>query len=104
MVKQEGQIDLYMASYTADKIGEFHAKLPPIAGGVDAMEFTFYVNIPKLELNQPQVDRQLLTRLASETMGKTYELDQAKAHLAADIKSAAKQIPVEISERNELVV
>jgi uncharacterized membrane protein len=98
MVKQEGQIDLYMASYTADKIGEFHAKLPPIAGGVDAMEFTFYVNIPKLELNQPQVDRQLLTRLASETMGKAYELDQAKAHLAADIPSAAKQIPVEISE------
>src|SRR5207237_479115 len=29
MVKQEGQVDLYMASYTADKIGEFHAKLPP---------------------------------------------------------------------------
>jgi uncharacterized membrane protein len=98
MVKQEGQIDLYLSSYTADKIGKFQAKLPPIAGGVDAMEVPFQVNVPRLELNEPQVDRQLLSRLASETMGKTYELDQAKAHLAADIPSAAKQIPVEISE------
>jgi uncharacterized membrane protein len=98
MVKQEGQIDLYLSSYTADKIGKFQAKLPPIAGGVDAMEIPFEVNVPRLELNEPQVDRQLLSRLASETMGKTYELDQAKAHLAADIPSAAKQIPVEISE------
>jgi hypothetical protein len=31
-------------------------------------------------------------------MGKTYELEQARASLAADIPSAAKQIPVEISE------
>jgi len=98
MVKQEGQIDLYLASYTADRIGKFQAKLPPIAGGVDAMEVPFEVNVPRLELNEPQVDRQLLSRLAAETMGKSYELDQAKAHLAADIPSAAKQIPVEISE------
>ena len=46
MVKQEGQIDLYLASYTADKIGKFQAKLPPIAGGVDAMEVPFEVNVP----------------------------------------------------------
>jgi uncharacterized membrane protein len=98
MVKQEGQVDLYMASYTADKIGKFQAVLPPIAGGVESMNVPFEVNIPKLELNQPQVDRTLLTRLAAETNGKTYELDQAQAHLAADIPSAAKQIPVEISE------
>jgi uncharacterized membrane protein len=98
LVKQEGQLDLYMASYTADRIGKFQAKLPPIAGGADAMELPFEVNVPRLELAEPQVDRQLLTRLASETGGKAYDLDQAKAHLAADIPSAAKQIPVEISE------
>jgi uncharacterized membrane protein len=98
LVRQEGQVDLYLSSYTADRIGKFKAKLPPIAGGVDAMEIPFEVNVPRLELNEPQVDRQLLSRVASETMGKTYELDQAKAHLAADIPSAAKQIPVEISE------
>jgi hypothetical protein len=98
LVKQEGQIDLYMASYTADKIGKFEAVLPPIAGGVDSMNVPFEVNVPRLELSQPQVDRTLLTRLAAETNGKSYELDQAQAHLAADIPSAAKQIPVEISE------
>jgi hypothetical protein len=98
LVRQEGQVDLFLASYTADRIGKFKAKLPPIAGGIDAMEIPFEVNVPRLELNEPQVDRQLLSRLAAETMGKTYELDQAKAHLAADIPSAAKQIPVEISE------
>jgi uncharacterized membrane protein len=98
MVKQEGQVDLYMASYTADKIGKFEAVLPPIAGGVDSMNVPFEVNVPRLELSQPQVDRTLLTRLAAETNGKSYELDQAQAHLAADIPSAAKQIPVEISE------
>ncbi|HEY7119797.1 MAG TPA: hypothetical protein VH475_24610, partial [Tepidisphaeraceae bacterium] len=98
MVKQEGQVDLYMASYTADKIGKFQAKLPPIAGGVESMELPFEVNVPKLELNQPQVDRQLLTRLAAETNGRTYDFEQAKTRLAGDIPSAAKQIPVEISE------
>lgn len=98
LVKQEGQIDLYMASYTADKIGKFQAVLPPIAGGVESMDIPFEVNVPRLELNQPQVDRTLLTRLASETNGKSYELDQAATRLAADIPSAAKQIPVEISE------
>jgi uncharacterized membrane protein len=98
MVKQEGQIDLYQASYTADKTGQFTAKLPPIAGGVDSMEATYYVNVPRLELTQPEVDRQLMTRLASETNGKSYDLAQAGATLARDIPSAAKQIPVEISE------
>jgi hypothetical protein len=61
------------------------------------MELPFEVNVPRLELVQPEVDRQLLTRLASETNGKAYDIAQA-ATLAADIPSAAKQIPIEISE------
>jgi len=97
LVRQEGQIDLYLASYTADKIGKFQAVLPPIAGGVDTMDLPFEVNVPRLELTQPQVDRTFLTRLAAETNGKSYDLDQA-VRLATDIPSAAKQIPVEISE------
>lgn len=97
MVKQEGQVDFYVASYTADKIGKFQAKLPPIAGGVNEMELPFEVNVPRLELIQPQVDRQLLSRLASETNGATLDLDKAKT-LPPMIPSAAKQIPVEISE------
>jgi uncharacterized membrane protein len=98
LVRQEGQTDLYLASYAADRIGKFRAKLPPIAGGVDATEEPFEVNVPRLELAQPQVDRQLLTRIASETNGQAYDYDQARTKLVSDIPSAAKQIPVEISE------
>jgi uncharacterized membrane protein len=97
LVKQEGQADLYLASFTADKIGKFTAKLPPIAGGIDATELPFEINVPRLELNQPQVDRVMLTRLASETMGRSLDLHEA-GKLPQLIPSAAKQIPVEISE------
>jgi uncharacterized membrane protein len=97
LVKQEGQADLFVTSFTADKIGKFTAKLPPIAGGVDAMELPFEINVPKLELNQPQIDRVMLSRLASETMGQSLDLHDANK-LPQLIPSAAKQIPVEISE------
>jgi hypothetical protein len=98
LVRQEGQADLFVASFTADKIGKFTARLAPIAGGVDAMELPYEINVPKLELNQPQVDRVMLTRLAAETMGRSIDLHEAKTRLPQLIPSAAKQIPVEISE------
>jgi len=33
LVRQEGQNDIYVASFTADRVGQFMVKLPPIAGG-----------------------------------------------------------------------
>jgi hypothetical protein len=66
-------------------------------GGIEKQELFFEVNAPRLELNQPQVDRTLLTRLASETMGEAIDYGNARAKLVA-IPSAAKEIPVEISE------
>src|SRR5439155_8968889 len=60
LVRQEGQADLYAASFTADRVGRFVAKLPPIAGGVDALDLPIEVIVPRLELNQPQVDRDTL--------------------------------------------
>ena len=95
-MRQEGQADLYAASFTADRVGRFVAKLPPIAGGVDALDLPIEVIVPRLELNQPQVDRAALSRLASETMGQVVELDQA-AKLPQLIPSAAKIIPIDIS-------
>jgi hypothetical protein len=56
------------------------------------------VSVPRLELSQPQVDRTLLTRLASETLGQTIELAEARAKLPTLIASAAKVIPIESSQ------
>ena len=73
-------------------------KLPPIAGGVEAMDLPVEVSVPRLELVQPQVDRTLLSRLASETLGRTVSLEEARKTLPSLIPSAAKVIPIETSE------
>ncbi len=97
LMRQEGQPDLYVASFTADRVGQFQVKLPPIAGGVDAMDLPVSVAVPKLELAQPQVDRTLLSRLASETSGQVVDFVDAASKLPNLIQSAAKVIPVETS-------
>src|SRR5688572_5460432 len=98
LIRQEGQPDLYTLTMGADRVGRFTYKLPPIAGGVEAMDLPVEVSVPRLELVQPQVDRTLLSRLASETMGQTVSLEQARATLPNLIPSAAKVIPIETSE------
>ena len=98
LIKQEGQMDYYIASYTADKTGNYQIKLPPIAGGVESLDLPISVNVPKLEFNQPQTDRILLTRLASETMGATVDLEKATTDLPPLIPSASKLIPIDVSE------
>jgi hypothetical protein len=98
-MKEEGQPDLYVASWTADRIGRFTAKLPPIVGGVDEMNLPIEVMVPRLELAQPQVDRASLNRHATETMGQTVDLADAGQKLPTLIQSAAKVIPIETSQR-----
>ncbi|HEX8521573.1 MAG TPA: hypothetical protein VF669_04895 [Tepidisphaeraceae bacterium] len=95
LVRQEGQPELYVASFTADRVGNFTVKLPSVAGQVDAQELPITVAVPRLELAQPQVDRTFLTRLASETLGKVVDLDQASKLLPTMIQSAARVIPIE---------
>jgi uncharacterized membrane protein len=97
LVRQEGQPELFVASFTADRVGQFEVKLPPIAGGVDAMNLPVSVAVPKLELAQPQVDRTLLSRLASETSGQVVNFADAGAKLPNLIQSAAKVIPIQTS-------
>jgi hypothetical protein len=72
-------------------------KLPPIAGSVESLDLPLEVIVPRLELNQPQVDRAALSRLAAETGGKVVELNQAAGQLPQLIPSAAKIIPIDIS-------
>ena len=98
LIRQEGQTDLYVAVWAADAAGKLTARLAPIAGGTEAQNLLLEVIVPRLELTNPQVDRTLLTRLASESMGQVVEYDAARASLPAIIPSAAKIIPVESSE------
>jgi hypothetical protein len=94
LMRQESQTELYQASWTADRVGRFVLKLPPIASGTDAADLPIEVAVPRLELVSPQVDRTLLTRIASETLGRALELKDAPA-LPQIIPSAAKIIPVD---------
>jgi uncharacterized membrane protein len=94
LVRQDGGGgEVYAGSFTADKVGKFTVHLPPIVTGVDMMETPIEVTLPKLELVDPRVDRLQLSRLASETLGKTIELPNAATELAA-IPSAAKMLPI----------
>src|SRR5204862_3849 len=96
LVRQEGQNDTYAVSFTADKTGKLTAKLPPIAGGVDAMDLDIPVTVPRLELNQPQLDRAALNKLVAVMGGELVEPSQAAEKLRT-IPSAAKVIPIEFS-------
>lgn len=93
LTRQEGQGDLYIASFTADRVGKYTVKLPPIAGGVDTITVPVEVVVPRLELSQPQVHRAAMMALATETDGKLVELATAKTQLPELIPSAAKVFP-----------
>ncbi len=94
LMRQPGQLEQYSGSFTADRVGRYTAKL----AGVDGFaELPFSVSIPRLELQQPRVDRVLLSRLAGETLGRTIDLSAAPAELEA-IPSAARVIPLRSSE------
>ena len=94
LVRQDGNDgEVYAGSFTADKVGKFSIHLPPIVTGVDMMETPVEVILPRMELNDPRVDRIQLARLASETLGNQIEFANA-AHDLEQIPSAAKVIPI----------
>ena len=119
MLKQENDPNTFVAVWTADKVGKFTVKTDSING--ETWQRPIEVGVPKLELAQPQVDRTLLTRLASETLGVVSDIADARAlvadapttdkggtgavnaavtrgKLAAMIPSAAKVTPNDLSE------
>jgi len=83
----------YLASFAADRVGSFSVQLASLAPGVDPLSLPVTVQVPKLELSQPQVDRPALTRLAAETGGRVIELANAAAELPK-IPSAQRLIPL----------
>jgi hypothetical protein len=96
LIRQEAQRELYNVSFTADRVGQFVARLPGL-GGTEALEVPLRVIVPREELARPEVDRTQLTRLASETLGEVIELSDARQKLPT-IASAARIIPVRTSE------
>jgi hypothetical protein len=81
----------YTADWTADALGRFVARLPPLGDG-PAMDRPFAVKSPQLELESPRLDRSLLGSL-----GTMVELSKARQELPQLIRSAARTIPVQIS-------
>ena len=66
LVRQDGGGgETYVGSFTADKVGKYTVHLPPIVTGVDMMETPLEVILPRMELEDPRVDRIQLSRLAS---------------------------------------
>src|SRR5205085_9508735 len=87
--RQEGlNNDTYSLTFTADRMGKFIAKLPPIAGGVEEMSLEIPVIVPRLELTQPQVDRAALNKLVAVMGGEMVPLEAAREKLT-QIPSAA---------------
>jgi len=77
--RQEGQPDLYTASFVADHAGEFTAYVKSAAGERDKR---FAVKTPRIEMDDVSVNRPLMNRLALETGGKVLSLSDAAEELA----------------------
>ncbi|HEY8746626.1 MAG TPA: hypothetical protein VIM11_01540 [Tepidisphaeraceae bacterium] len=77
--RQEGQPDLYSASFVADREGEFTAYVKSAAG---ERERRLAVKAPRIEMDDVSVNHPLLNRLALETGGRVLSLSEASAELA----------------------
>jgi len=94
LVRQDGASDTWVASFTADRVGGQMARLGTVASGVEGKSVRFDVNIPRLELSQPQVDLASLQRMATETGGQVVPLESTRERLASLIPSAERRTPV----------
>jgi len=100
LVRQQNQPDTYRAQFTAERTGEFAARLPPITAQAKSLNVPISISAPQRELDEPQADRSLLSRLASVTSAllpgqkepRLIELATARADMLA-IPSAAQSIP-----------
>jgi uncharacterized membrane protein len=94
LTRQDATSDTWVASFQADRVGALRAKLPLIASGLETREIRFDVNVPRLELVQPQVDEPSLQRIAVETGGRIVPLVSAAELLPKAIPSAERRTPV----------
>ncbi|HEX4053735.1 MAG TPA: glutamine amidotransferase [Tepidisphaeraceae bacterium] len=90
--RQDAASTIYSGSFTADRIGQFSAKLPHLTS--EDSTISFKVAQPDMELQEPQVDTSFLNRLATES---PIPFAQAAPKLA-EIRSAAKVIPIDTAQ------
>ena len=86
--------DRFTATFPAGRVGNFSVALPPVVADAQTLTAPLSVRVPQLELDRPTVDRAALQRLAGETGGKLFTLEDAAAGLTTEIKSAERRIPV----------
>ncbi len=94
--RQSPRREIFRTLLPASEVGRFTAKLPSVAAGVDAVQSTYDVVVPRLELSDPRPARSVLSQYAAETDGRVIEYDKAAAELKA-IPSAARVVPVQTS-------
>jgi uncharacterized membrane protein len=87
--RQEGQPDLYAASFVADHEGQF---IVHVASSAGERETRLTVKTPRLEMEDVSVNHSLLTRLALETQGKAMTIADAPVQLAS-IPSLERKTP-----------
>jgi uncharacterized membrane protein len=85
--------DVFTGGFTADRVGRFTVRLASPAPGVEDLTTPLEVVVPRVELNDPKVDRTSLARVAEMTGGRVIEFaDLGK--LPTLIPSAEKDIPL----------
>jgi len=89
MLRLASDAQRYSASWSADSVGHFVARLPSL-GDAASVDRPFVVEVPQMELEHPEVDRALLG-----TLGQPVDVVTARAELPKLLHSAAKTIPVE---------
>ncbi|MGC1274949.1 MAG: hypothetical protein WBC44_14680 [Planctomycetaceae bacterium] len=89
---QPGQ---YSANFRTPLPGRYQVKVVP-PGGEQPLSTTIEVTLPQLEQMNPQQNRALLVKLADETGGAYFSIDQAAKGLSELFKtSAAESVPID---------
>ena len=93
LLRRTGQGDVFTGGFTADRLGRFNVRLNAPGSEMSDLAVPLEVAVPRLELNDPKVDRSALERIAAATGGQLVDLADAD-RLPSIIPSAAKDIPV----------
>ncbi|MFT3787228.1 MAG: hypothetical protein QM770_13840 [Tepidisphaeraceae bacterium] len=94
LLRRAGSGDLYTGSFPAERTGHVSLLLPSVGSGVADVRSPLDIIVPKLELNDPRLDKVTLDTLARETGGASVEYAKAVSQLPGLIPSAERSIPV----------
>ena len=93
LLRRGAQGDAFTGGFTADRVGRYTVRLSSPAAGVEDITVPLEVTVPRVELNDPKLDRVSLTRVAEATGGKVIEFADV-SKLPELIPSAEKDIPL----------